>query len=842
MRAQTPFQALLACGAIIAAILVAYHNSFGGSFVFDDHGSIVENPSFKNLSDLKALFFPTKNTALNSRPIINLSLALNYKLGGLNPVGYHVVNILIHLGSALALFGVIRRTLNIWTRLPGAKLQPSGSIQPNLLPAFSISLLWAVHPLLTESVTFVIQRTESLMGFFFLLTWYGLVRYIEKPTSKGWFAFTVVMCIFGMGSKEVMATAPVILFLYDRTFIAGSFANAWRSRKTLYLSLCATWAVLIVLVVQGGADRGGAAIVSDKGLVWTYLLTQCKALVLYLKLSFWPHPLIADYGTYLVKGPQEVLWQAVLVLLLLVGTVWSLVWRPALGFFGAGFFIILAPSSSFIPLITQTIAEHRMYLPLAFVLTGGVFALQRVAGKKVWIASLAISALFTGLTISQNEVYRTEQRFWADIVRKFPENPRAHNNLGSVLLEAGKITEARARFINAIELKPEYAAAYNNLGNTYKAEESLSEAIKWYEKALILDPNNPEILHNLGYASEKTGDTARAITLYLAALALNPSQVLTRLDLGDVYLAQREAEKALEQYRAALAVDSSRARTYNNIGLAMGVAGRLDEAIIFYKTALRLSPNEALVYRNLAQAYLAQRKMPESLAAFEKALSLQPDLSKVEESLADILLEMPADENTIGIYKRILKLKPDSAELHAGLSAHLNEMGQLDEAISHYAIVIQLRPNIGDIRRTYGDLLARVGRLNEAVAQYKEAVSLSPEDAEVYDRLGYAQAASGRGDEALKAFERAVQLAPKFAPAHFHFAMALAGSGRHREAIEHYETAISIEPSNAEYYLRKGESLLALGRRMEAVRQFQSACKLDPQNEEARKYLQQFAE
>jgi len=276
---------LAAC--LIVAVILAYHNSFCGAFVFDDHGSIINNETFRHLVDLKALFLPAKNTALNSRPIINLSLAINYKLGGLNPVGYHVFNVIIHIGSALALFGIIRRTLNMGARLPESKPQPDRSFQASLLPAFSIALLWSVHPLLTESVTFVIQRTESLMGLFFLLTWYGFVRYVDVPSSKCWFLFTVTTCILGMGSKEVMATAPVILLLYDRTFVAGSFLNAWKTRRWLYVSLFATWAFLAILVIQGGADRGGA-VVSDKGVVWDYLLTQCKALVLYLSCRFGP--------------------------------------------------------------------------------------------------------------------------------------------------------------------------------------------------------------------------------------------------------------------------------------------------------------------------------------------------------------------------------------------------------------------------------------------------------------------------------------------------------------------------------------------------------------------------
>jgi hypothetical protein len=167
-----------------------------------------------------------------------------------------------------------------------------------------------------------------------------------------------------MGAKEVMVTAPLVVLLYDRTFVAGGFSAAWRQRRTYYVGPRRHLAVARVDHVRAGAGPGVGAGFGLGVSWWTYLLKQSEAILLYLKLSFWPHPLVLDYGTAVVHSVADVWWQAIVVLALLGLTIWALVRKPVAGFLGAWFFVILAPSSSVVPILTQTMAEHRMYLPL----------------------------------------------------------------------------------------------------------------------------------------------------------------------------------------------------------------------------------------------------------------------------------------------------------------------------------------------------------------------------------------------------------------------------------------------------------------------------------------------
>ena len=226
----------LAAGALVAlATAACYLNSFNGPFVFDDVESIVHNPTIHDIGS--AVFPPAAGGAtIVGRPILNLSLAVNYVCGGMDVWGYHVFNLAVHVLAVLTLFGIVRRTL----MLPsvGERLALAA---PYL--AAAVALLWAVHPLQTELVTYVVQRAESLMGLFYFLTLYCVIRSSASGAAR-WSLAAVLSCAMGMATKEVMVTVPLIALLYDRTFLAGSFARALQKRWGLYAGMAACWGVL----------------------------------------------------------------------------------------------------------------------------------------------------------------------------------------------------------------------------------------------------------------------------------------------------------------------------------------------------------------------------------------------------------------------------------------------------------------------------------------------------------------------------------------------------------------------------------------------------------------------
>jgi tetratricopeptide (TPR) repeat protein len=537
-KPRSDLYAFLAAAVIALAGLAAYHGSFSGPFVFDDIHSVLQNPTIRHLAPPWDALRPPRNGAtVEGRPLVNLSLAVNYAVSGLEPWSYHAFNLAVHLLAGLALFGLVRRTVERGQApdIDPAKKGSMSSLDP-ILFAFAVALLWTLHPLQTESVTFISDRAESLMGLFYLLTLYCFARGVGKPI---WLCLSVFFCFLGMATKEVMVTAPLIVLLYDRTFVAGTFGAAWRSRRPFYLSLAATWILLGSLVAAMGGNRGKAAGFGTFVTSWSYALTQCGAVVHYLRLALWPHPLVFDYGSGLVGGPGEVVRQALFLLFLLAGTLVALRRRPVLGFIGAWFFLILAPSSSLVPLASQTVAEHRMYLPLAAVIVLAVWGIWRATRSStergqasdtdpakpgslsrpdpflVIVAALAVGLGF--LTSRRNEVYRSEVSLWEDTAMRCPDSARAQYNLGVALDEAARRGEARDQYLKAVQLDPFYTDAHFRLADDLAGEGRVSEAIAHYDEALLLNPGNPEVHRNLGKVLAAAGRSNEAAVQFAEA-------------------------------------------------------------------------------------------------------------------------------------------------------------------------------------------------------------------------------------------------------------------------------------------------------------------------------------
>jgi tetratricopeptide (TPR) repeat protein len=654
----------LGAGLIIFfAILAVYLNSFQGPFVFDDVTGIAENPTLRHLSS--ALFPPPGALTVSGRPVLSLSLALNYAVSGTDVGSYHAVNLLIHLLATLTLFGLVRRTL---ARMAtgGRSAGPWGST----LSALAVALLWGLHPLQTESVTYIVQRAESLMGLLYLLTLYGFVRYAETG-RKAWAWVSVLGCLLGMGTKEVMVSAPVIVLLYDRAFISGSFQEAWGRRKNLYACLAGTWILLAFLVILNGDHAGTAGFSAGQGCL-AYWLTQFPAIVRYLGLSICPYPLVFDYGMQSVPGLPVVAPAGAMVGLLVAGTAVALWRNSALGFLGAWFFAILAPTS-LVPGTQQTMAEHRMYLPLAAVLALGTMGLAAVARRApAWrnpgLAVLAVFGLVLGIgTVSRNDVYRSDLAVWMDTVAKRPALAIAHHNLGRAYAERGRLGEAIAQDQEALRLNHDSVFSRLDLAGALEQAGRLPEALVQYQEAVALQP---------GWAGTHCG------------LA------------GGLSRAGRQPE-AMAEYRRALLIKPDYAQAEDGLGMALFRSGDIDGAIGHFQSALRMDPEYALADNNLGTALARANRLPEAVACFQRAL----------------------------------QLKPDDAEAHLNLGNAFYQADRLSDAIHEYAAALRERPGTAEEHDHFGILLAQAGRPADAEAQFRDALRLKPDDAEVQGNL-----------------------------------------------------------------------------------------------------------
>jgi tetratricopeptide (TPR) repeat protein len=545
---------LIFAASLVAAALLAYAGSFTAPFLFDDDRWILENPQFRDFaSDWGKL-------SLDERPLLFLSLGVNYALGGLDVRGYHAFNFGVHAVAGLLLFGIIRRLIRRVNRHRSGSLPACGL-------AFAIALIWLIHPLQTESVTYVIQRCESMMGMFFLLCLYSVVRGAEARRAWPWYVAAVAACCLGMGCKEVMVTAPPVALLLDRAFLASSWGDLFRRRGALHAVLFATALALLVVTlpkITGGGD-GSAGFASTLVTPVAYLRTQPGVILHYLRLAFWPRPLCLDYQWPAAESPREIYPPAAAIVTMLVASVVAFRYWPSLGFLGLSFFFVLAPTSSIIP-IADLAFEHRMYLPLAAVVALAAFALyglgrwsvrdplaQRVAAVG---GLVAIAFMFTLLTWERNGDYRDRTRMWAKVLAVAPRNDRAHFSLGQA----------------------------------YRAQGDLGAARRCYERCLRLAPNFARGQGALGYVLLRQGDLPRSAEHLRRAIGLQPDYLHALINYGNLLVRQNRFEEAAIFYRRALVVAPTNAAAHTNLGSALLKSGRPGAAMAAYRRALQEDP------------------------------------------------------------------------------------------------------------------------------------------------------------------------------------------------------------------------------------------------------------
>jgi tetratricopeptide (TPR) repeat protein len=533
-RGERSGHGIAAAVVLVLAAAAAYANGLRGPFVFDDKGAILRNESIRHLGALGDVLFGGTYATVIGRPVYSLSLAVSWALSGAEVFGWHATNVAIHAAAGLALFAVVRRTL----RTP---LAPK-AFAPDAF-AFAIALLWTVHPLQTESVTYVCQRTESLAGLFVLATFWCALRGTDSPRSGAWSAAAVACCLLAMGTKESAAATPLLVLLHDRAFVAGTFREALRRRPILYAGLAATWIALGALVLSSAGRAGSAGLGSGVG-VMEYAATQPGAIVTYLRLSFWPHPLVLDRGARLATSMGEIVPAALVVALLLVATIHALRARPQLAFVGAWFFLILAPSSSVVPLATQTVAEHRMYLPLAAVVTITVVAFLRLTNARPALRAAAIvvtAAALAWTTHVRNEDYKSELSLWRADVEHAPWNDRAFVNCGACLLDAGDTAGALAMFERAVALAPGAGLAHVyranallDLGSADEAERAFTEMLTAVPdlSAVALD-GRARVRHAQGRLAEALADFDAAIRAFPGFARAYAGRAATREAMGD---------------------------------------------------------------------------------------------------------------------------------------------------------------------------------------------------------------------------------------------------------------------------------------------------------------------
>jgi tetratricopeptide (TPR) repeat protein len=722
----TRYAVVLGAAFIVLAALLSYSNSFGCPFLFDDIPSIFENPSVKTLWPLSVPLSPPAlfGMTVGGRPLVNLSVAINQAISGSSPWSYHVFNLLVHGLAGLVLFGLLRRLLS----LPSLA---SGLGRHAWKIAFVSALLWTAHPLQTEAVTYIIQRAESMMGLFFLLTLYCFARALGPSPCRqsAWLSASVLCAFLGAACKEVMVMAPPLVLLLDRSLASGSFLGSLRKRPAYYACLFACWILLFWLVLKSGGDRGGTFQFTPAAF-FSYWGTQFEAISRYLWLSLCPYPLVFDYGTVREFHPVTLFASIVVVTSLLSLTLWAVIKKRPEGILGAFFFLVLAPTS-LMPGLYQVIVEHRMYLPLASVTTLlACLIVPRLGSKALWYFA-ACGLLLIGLTFLRNTDYASDLSIWKDSVQK----------------------------------RPQSSIAWGNLGVAYDNRNQFPEALRCFEESLKLDPKSHLALYNIGRVHFKKKRYAQAEQFLKAAIKRLPYFVQAHTILSKVELHNGEIEAAVESIKTALSYSPDSADAQHALGLICAARHLYPEAEKAYLKAIKCNPDFPDAESDLGLVLTAMGRHAEALEHLDRAVKLLPQHADLQYNLAMALLTAGREEEAILHYRKAVENDSEHFEARLNLGILLAQKGHYPEAKTLLQEAKRIRPEAAEAHLNLGIVLAQCSQNAEAIAEYGEALRLKPNYPSAHYNLGNALLNAGKTMEAYNHFSEALRIDPNYEPA-----------------------------------------------------------------------------
>lgn len=495
---RTAFLTLLVLGVI------AYANSLTTPFLMDDLFWIRDNPQMAKLWPLVDW----------RRPFGFWTFQLQQVMHGLSLFKIHLVNLAIHIGCAWLIWAIATELLRLSKEKSWLTTHARGI-------ALSIAAIWVVHPLTTAAVTYTVQRLESLMVLCYLFSIYALLKANRSSNATGWYAALLVAFVLGVGTKEVIVTCPIVLLLIDWAYLTQSWKQTWQKRRWVYLAMLLPM-MWLAWTLRGTTEKNDyyqAGFGYAGCTPWEYLRSQASILLYYLKLAVWPSQLIFDHAWRVENNPWKYYSAGLAIVAILLCSIVACIRAPKIGVLMLAFFLILAPTSSFMP-INDLAAEHRMYLPLAIVLGLVIVGIARqiyqhdAAPPVVPALVVVLVALLTARTIVRNHDYANPKEMWRKVAMAAPHNGRAHTNLAILLSAEAKILEERGELEKAaacqneavaeleasMQLDPLYYRAFLYRADAFVKERKFAEALPLYAHSIELHPHYLRAWHHQAMA------------------------------------------------------------------------------------------------------------------------------------------------------------------------------------------------------------------------------------------------------------------------------------------------------------------------------------------------------
>ncbi len=687
-----PSRVLLGAAIIFASAWFCYYPSLSGGFLWDDDRLLTESRIIKGADGLYRIWCTIE--AVDFWPVTNSLLWTEWRLWRMDPVGYRVTNVIIHLATAFLIWAILRRL-----SIPGA---------------FLAAMIFAVHPVNVESVAWITQQDNTLAMLFFLLS---IVWYIKADASRTsgegiaadgdttprgsvgtsqhfvqnrvfWYWISLAAFALAMLGKGSAVVLPVVLLgiVWWRRKL-----GRWDSIRILpFFTVAALLtAVNIWFQTHGSGEVFRNAVFLERllgagGVIWFYLY---KAVL--------PFDLAYVYPQWEIQAGNLLWWLPLLAALAVTAVLWRYreTWsRPFL--FAWGFFCVsLLPVMGFTDveyMECSLVANHYQYIAII-----GVISLA-AAGWSAWrrqmqgwtlragvsVAAAALAGALMVLSWRQSSLYSSAITLYQATLEKNPRSYIVHNSMGIALNKAGRPDDAIAHFKRAVDLRPDYLDAIDNLGVVLNNTGRTQEAIGFFRQALSLKPDYPEALHNLGAVLSTMGRKEEAIKYFEQAVRLKADYPEAHYNLGMALCETGRQNEAIGHFRQAILLKPDYAEVYNSLGVILGQAGLSGEAAKNFRQALHLNPKMFAAENNLGNALSDEGKNDEAIEHYEKALLLKPDYLQARINLADALVKTGQLSKAIEHYEEVLRLKPDCAEACFSLALAYAKTKQPVEALA----------------------------------------------------------------------------------------------------------------------------------------------------------------
>jgi protein O-mannosyl-transferase len=661
---------------IALATFVAFLPVLQNGFVnWDDESLLVNNLNYRGLGWQQIRWMFSTFHMGPYQPLSWITYGLDYVLWGMNPVGYHLTNLILHCANAVFFYFVSRRLMALALAMPIRE----GSWRLATSAAFA-ALMFAIHPLRVESVAWATERRDVMSGFFFLGTIYCYLRANSSPDddtqSQRWLSAALVTYVLSLLSKATAMTLPVILLIldiYPLRRLNGDLRSVWTSDQRGVLREKIPFAVVAIafaIIALVGQQQEAALRSLDNYNVELRLAQAFFGASFYVWKTLVPVRLSPLYEIPSYFSPLHLSIVAGVITTIILTISFYLFrnrWPAGLAAW-ISYVLLLMPVSGIVAIGPQVVADRYSYLPcLGWAVLAGAtlyYCWRLWITGRVGLHSLVLTQSFAAvlliglgvLTSYQAQIWNNSETLWRHALALDEKSSFAHNNLGLALAGRGAFAEAINHFRRAVEIDPAFVEAQTNLGYFLAQQGAPEEGIAHLRQALEIDPAFANAHNTLGNILGDRGESDKAMEHFRKALETNPKSAMTYYNLGRTLAKRGDLDAAKEYYRKALDLNPFDPDVHNNLGLVLQSQGNLPEAVAQFHNAVRVDPRYARAYYNLGKLYIQEDRLDDAVRYFRLALQLQPGVAEIHQNLARAFARQGKKEEAAREYEEALRL------------------------------------------------------------------------------------------------------------------------------------------------------------------------------------------